>query len=83
MIFLAGLALLGSIPMIVQAAPGNTTKTVITTLICIVFGIPVFLGIMLCLCSIVAFSANVIQFGMDQLHNAPAEGLTLCVYWYV
>ena len=83
MIFLAGLALLRSILMIIQAAPGNMTETIITTLICIVFGIPGFLGIMLCLCSIVAFSANVIQFRMDQLHNAPAESSTLYIHWYV
>ena len=85
MIFLAGLALLGSIPMIdnVQATPDNTAENIVTTLICIVFGIPAFLGIMLCFCSIVAFSANVIQFGMDQLHDAPAESSTLYIHWYV
>ena len=34
-------------------------------------------------CSIVAFSANVIQFGFDQLHDSPAESSTLYIHWYV
>ncbi len=29
------------------------------------------------------FNANVIQFGMDQLHNSPAEHQSLFIYWYV
>ena len=38
---------------------------------------------MLFLCSIVAFSATVIQFGLNQLHDAPAESLSLYIHWYV
>ena len=38
---------------------------------------------MLFLCSAVAFSANVIQFGLDQLRDAPMESLTLYIHWYV
>ena len=33
--------------------------------------------------SIVAFNANVIQFGLDQLHNSPTEHLILFIHWYV
>ena len=33
--------------------------------------------------SIVSFNANVIQFGLDQLHDAPTEHLVLFIHWYV
>lgn len=32
---------------------------------------------------LVGFSANVIQFGMDQLHDSPGEDRTLFIHWYV
>ena len=38
---------------------------------------------MLFLCSAAAFSANVSQFGLDQLRDAPMESLTLYIHWYV
>ena len=31
----------------------------------------------------VGFTANVIQFGMDQLHDSPGEDRTLFIHWYV
>ena len=31
----------------------------------------------------VGFAANVIQFGMDQLHDSPGEDRTLFIQWYV
>ena len=40
-------------------------------------------GITLTLCSLITFSANVIQYGMDQLHDAPSDDLTLYIHWYV
>lgn len=39
------------------------------------FGIPTFVGIILLFSSYISFSANVIQFGMDQLHDSPSEDL--------
>ena len=33
--------------------------------------------------SLVIFTANVIQFGMDQLHDSPGEDRTLFIHWYV
>ena len=48
-----------------------------------VFGIPTFLVLILVVSSIIAFSANVIQFGLDQLHDAPTDDSVLYVYWYV
>ena len=44
---------------------------------------PVIIGILLFFSSIVAFNANVIQFGLDQLHDAPTEHLVLFIHWYV
>jgi peptide/histidine transporter 3/4 len=89
MIFLVGLALLGLVPMFIRGKNGFDTNdskifTVsINSMLCVIFGLPVFLGVILVLCSIVAFSANVIQFGLDQLHDAPAETLTLYIHWYL
>ena len=45
---------------------------------------PLFvIGMLLLFSSIVAFNANVIQFGLDQLHNSPTEYLILFIHWYV
>ena len=33
--------------------------------------------------SLVGFTANVVQFGMDQLHDCPEEDRTLFIHWYV
>ena len=36
-----------------------------------------------CISSIVAFHANVIQFGLDQLHDSQTDHLVLFIHWYV
>ena len=65
-IFLAGLATIASIPILIQD-PGysslSTIQEVATIVLCVVFGLPVLFALMLTLCSLVAFNANVIQFG--------------------
>ena len=33
--------------------------------------------------SLVGFNANVIQFGMDQLHDSPADHQSLFIHWYM
>ncbi len=33
--------------------------------------------------SFIGFNANVIQFGMEQLHDSPADHQSLFIYWYV
>ena len=81
-IILGGLVVLGSIPMIVYGS-NTTIGIIVLSVFCAVFGVPLFLGIMFLLCSTTAFSANVIQFGIDQLHDAPANTLTLYIHWYV
>ena len=32
---------------------------------------------------VVGFTANVVQFGMDQLHDSPVDDNTLFIHWYV
>ena len=44
---------------------------------------PVVIGTFLFFSSIVVFNANVIQFGLDQLHDASTEHLVLFIHWYV
>ena len=90
MIFLAGLGMLGSTTIFLQSehyeslTRSNLKKVIIEyvtiAVLCVVFGLPV---VTLFLSSIVAFSANVIQFGFDQLHDSPAEASTLYIHWYV
>ena len=49
----------------------------------VVFGV---LGGILCILlfvGLIGFTANVVQFGMDQLHDSPAEDSTLFIHWYV
>ena len=46
-------------------------------------GIPTVIGVFLFFSSIAAFNANVVQFGLDQLHDSPTEHLVLYIHWYV
>ena len=47
-----------------------------------VYPVAIFMYVLFTVCS-VAFSANVIQFGMDQLHDSPMDHQRLFIYWYV
>ena len=40
-------------------------------------------GLLLLVCSAVAFSANIIQFGLDQLYDSPAEDQIIFIHWYI
>ena len=81
---LSGLAVLGSTSMMIKADSFGTIQAITIAVLCVVFGLPVLSGlIQLLFCSIIAFSANIIQFELDQLHDAPAESLTLYIHWYV
>ena len=55
----------------------------VTVLLAIGFGLPIFIGIILFLSSYISFSANIIQFGMDQLHDSPSEDSVLFIHWFV
>ena len=83
---LGGLLTIGLITIIYN--PEADTKShnlhiTTITVICVLFGIPIFFGVILTLCSLIAFSANVIQYGMDQLHDAPSDDSVLYIHWYV
>ncbi len=61
---------------------GRYKTVVFSSYICI---LSLFFPIMLplaILVSYVAFTANVVQFGMDQLHDSPGEDRTLFIHWY-
>ena len=49
----------------------------------ITFGLIALLGLVVLCSSWITFDANVIQFGMDQLHDSPAEDSVLFVHWFV
>ena len=84
---LVGVAILGFIPVMIQTHDQdtypNTIQTIVLAVVCLVIGIPVLVALLLVLCGLVAFSANVIQFGIDQLRDAPTDDSVLFIYWYV
>ena len=55
----------------------------VTVLLAISFGLSFFIGIILLILSSISFSANIIQFGMDQLHDSPSEDSVLFIHWLV
>ena len=62
-------------------------KTVVTSLfivlLAVVFGVLGGLVFIILYVGLIGFTANVVQFGMDQLHDSPAEDNTLFIHWYV
>ena len=49
----------------------------------VVFGVLGGIVAIMLLVGLIGFTANVVQFGMDQLHDSPAEDSTLFIHWYV
>ena len=84
-IILGSLTVIGFIPSMVYGIADKMNAIQVTTIatLSIVFGVPIFCGVVLVLCSLIAFSANVIQFGLDQLHDAPTDDSVLYIHWYV
>jgi peptide/histidine transporter 3/4 len=59
-------------------------KIVSIIVLCLSFGLPILFGILLIILSLIAFSANVIQYGIDQLEYDDRGGnFVQYVYWYV
>ena len=58
-------------------------KVSMHVLLAIGFGPPTVIGIFMLSSSYISFSANVIQFGMDQLHDSPSEDSVLFIHWFV
>ena len=51
--------------------------------ILIILSAPCLVLSLLFLASLIAFSANIIQFGIDQLRDLPSEQSVLYIHWYV
>ena len=86
MIYILGtFATVGTVPIFFFASdpgPLEGVKKVSTAIIFwVVISIPVVLGAMLIVCSLAAFSANVVQYGIDQLRESKDMGLY--IFWYV
>ena len=84
-VMLGGLATVGFIPLMGSDWPIslNTKQTISSVVLFVVFGLPCLFGLILFFCSLIAFNANVIQYGMDQLHDAPTDDSMLYIHWYV
>ena len=63
--------------------PITAIQTAMLIIVCVLFGLPIFIALLLLLCGLVSFSANVIQFGVDQLHDAPMEDSIVYIHWFV
>ena len=79
-VVIGGLATISFIPVILRP---DHTQIYTVIVISIFFGIPLFFGVVVIFVSLVAFSANVIQYGIDQLYDAPAVDSVLYIHWYV
>ena len=72
MVVMTAMAQVASIPLFISSVSESnpllsTVQTATVVMVSVVFGLPVLSGTILLICSQVAFSANVIQFGIDQL----------------
>ena len=62
----------------------GSVKIISIVVLCLAFGLPIIFGLFVIIFSLIAFSANVIQYGIDQLeYNARGENVVLYIYWYV
>ena len=89
-VVLVCLVSLSLIPVMIKANtdynydyPSSTIQITTLTVICVMFGLPIFIAVLFMLGGLVCFSANVIQYGTDLLHDAPTEDLTSFIHWYV
>ena len=78
-LFTVSLAVLPSIAILVTALFGNMKKLISDVVASVVY----YLGGIILYVGLIGFTANVVQFGMDQLHDSPAEDSTLFIHWYV
>ncbi len=58
-------------------------KTIVFSLVAILIGLCLPFLFPCVLIGYVGFTANVIQFGMDQLHDSPGEDRILFIHWYM
>ena len=80
----SGFVVAGISPIIAEGTDSFSSKEIATFVIVgAVFGFPMIFGALLIVCSFIAFNANVIQYGMDQLHDASTDDLVIYIHWYV
>ena len=58
-------------------------SVIFTDILLLAMILPMFISLIASYVGLIGFTANVIQFGMDQLHDSPAEDRTLFIHWYV
>ena len=76
-LFIVSLAVLPTAVILVIASGVKLSLSgVIVVVIWLLGSIPLSIGL-------IGFTANAVQFGMDQLHDSPAEDNTLFIHWYV
>ena len=77
-VLLATLLAAGTVPIIFMGLflDGLFPVAIMGFVLAIAVGIFMHVGL-------IGFTANVVQFGMDQLHDSPAEDSTLFIHWYV
>ena len=68
--------------MAVSSIDRDNLNIVVLTFLCII-GLVGFIVVVPSYTGLVGFAANVVQFGMDQLHDCPGEDRTLFIHWYV
>ena len=84
MIYILGtFATVGTVPIIfISAGPLDSVKKISAAIIFwVVISIPAALGVLLIVCSLAAFNANVVQYGIGQLRESKDIGLY--IFWYV
>ena len=58
-------------------------NNMVSILLLCIFCLLGFVVVIASYAGLVGFTANVVQFGMDQLHDCPGEDRTLFIHWYV
>ena len=77
------LAFISFIPVVVSKSVWTSMNTASAISLSVIFGPAIVFGITLFLCSYIVFSANIIQFGMDQLTDSPSDDSATFIHWYV
>jgi len=80
-VFSAPVALVGSGLLVASTGFEKSSQTyiILVTIGSIISGA----GVLLLICSVVAFNASLFQFGLDQLHDSPAEDHIIFIQWLI
>lgn len=73
-----------SLPLLLMAVAGIVGITILSpTIIVLILWVSAGILVFVLYVGLVGFTANVIQFGMDQLHDSPGEDRSLFIRWHV